>query len=183
MLCYVMLRQNKTAAKQNYIHSNKKPRVLIIYLSIMLSIVFIFSLSLSPHANLNSNVKSRLSIPSYCSSGPVGRLILLAKIFASNKSALCRIASFAFSFVLRKFNSIHSRNVGSKLKWYDISHSRYDQVSKQGIRWPVSQDLMTGSSFGPLRLRTCLKSSADKFLAFNRSQAQHYFFYFTQHMK
>ena len=172
-------RQNKTAAKQNYIHSNKKPRVLIIYLSIMLSIVFIFSLSLSSHANLNSNFKSRLSIPSYCSSGPVGRLILLAKILASNKSALCRskkIASFAFSFGLRKFNSIHSRNVGSKLVWYDIEHSRYDQVSKQGIRWPVSQDLITGSSFGPLRLRTFLKSSADKFLAFNRSQAQHYFF-------
>ena len=35
---------------------------------------------------------------------------------------------------LRKFSSIHSRNVDSKLVWDDIAHSRY-QVT--GVRWPV----------------------------------------------
>ena len=60
--------------------------------------------------------------------------------------------------------------------WDDIAHSCHDQVSKQGIRWPVSHDLIAGSSFGPLRLHTFLISSADKFLFFNRLQAQHYFF-------
>ena len=97
----------------------------------MLSIVFIFSLSLTSHVNSNSNFRSRFSIPSQCSSGPVGRLILLTETLAS---ALCRIASLAFRIFLRKFGSIHSRNVGSNLVWDDIAHSRYDQVSKQGIR-------------------------------------------------
>ena len=37
---------------------------IIIYLSIMLSIVFIFSLSLTSHVNFNSNFRNRFSIPS-----------------------------------------------------------------------------------------------------------------------
>ena len=82
---------------------------------------------------------------------PIEGLFLL---IASIQAQICRIASLAFSFVLRKFDSIHSRNVGSKLVWEDIAHSCYDQVSKQGIRRPVSHDLIAGSSFGPLRLRT-----------------------------
>ena len=101
-----------------------------------------------------SNFRSRFSIPSQCSSGPVGRLILLAETLAWNKSALCRIASLAFRIVVRKFGAIHSRNVGSTLVWDDIAHSCYDQVSKQGIHWPVAHDLIAGSSFGALRLRT-----------------------------
>ena len=108
----------------------------------MLSIVFIFSLSLTSLVNLNSNFRSRFSIPSQCSPGPVGRLIFSGEILASNKSALRRIASLAFGFVRRKFDSIHSRNVGSKLVWDDIAHSCYDQVSKQGIRSPVPYDLI-----------------------------------------
>ena len=36
----------------------------------------------------------------FLSSGPEGRLILLAEMLASNESALCRISILAFSFVL-----------------------------------------------------------------------------------
>ena len=118
----------------------------------MLSIVFIFNLSLTSHVNLNSNFRSRFSIPSQCSPGPVGRLILLADILTSNKSALRRIASFAFGFVRRKLDSIHSRNVGSKLGWDDIAHSCYDQVSKQGIPSPVPYDLINGPRFWPIEV-------------------------------
>ena len=42
--------------------------------------------------------------------------------------------------------------------------------------WTVAYDLIAGSSFGPLRLRTLFKSSADKSLVFRRSQTRHYFF-------
>ena len=118
----------------------------------MLSIVFIFSLSLTSLVNLNSNFRSRFSIPSQCSPGPVGRLIFSGEILASNKSALRRIASLAFGFVRRKFDSIHSRNVGSKLVWDDIAHSCYDQVSEQGIRWLVPYDLINGPRFWPIEV-------------------------------
>ena len=37
--------------------------------AIMLSIVLIFSLSLTSHVNLNSNFRSRYNIPFLCSSG------------------------------------------------------------------------------------------------------------------
>ena len=116
----------------------------------MLSIVFIFSLSLTSDVNLNSNFRSRFSIPFQCSSGPVGRQILLADILASNKSALRRIASLVFGFsVRRKFDSVHSRNVGCKLVWDDIAHPCYDQVSKQGICSPVPYDIINGPEFWP----------------------------------
>ena len=118
----------------------------------MLSIVFIFSLSLTSLVNLNSNFRSRFSIPSQCSPGPVGRLIFSGEILASNKSALRCIASLTFGFVRRKFDSIHSRNVGSKLVWDDIAHSCYDQVSKQGIRSPVPYDLINGPKFWPIEV-------------------------------
>ena len=36
---------------------------------------------------------------------------------------------------LRKFVSIHSRKVGSKLVWDDITHSCYDQVTVGSKRW------------------------------------------------
>ena len=56
---------------------------------------------------------------------------------------------------LRKFGSIHSRNVGSKVVWNDIAHSCCNwQLSKHGIRWPVSHDLMVGSRFCPIEV-TC----------------------------
>ena len=54
------------------------------------------------------------------------------------------------------------------------------QLSKQGIRWQVSNDLIAGSRFDPLRL-SVLKTSADKFLVVNWSQAQDYFLTHTAH--
>ena len=118
----------------------------------MLSIVFIFNLSLTSHVNLSSNFRSRFSVPSQCSPGPVGRLILLADVLASNKSALRRIASLAFGFIWRKFDSIHSRNIGIKLVWDNIARSCYDQVSKQGIRLPIPYDLINGPKFWPIEV-------------------------------
>ena len=53
--------------------------------AIMLSIVFIFSVSLTSHVNLNSNFRSRYSIPFQCSSGTKEGLILIAEILTSNK--------------------------------------------------------------------------------------------------
>ena len=77
---------------------------------------------------------------------------MLAEILASNKSALRRIASLAFGFVLRKFDPSHSRNVGSKLVWDDIAHSCYDQVSKQGICSPVPRDLINEPKSWPIEV-------------------------------
>ena len=99
---------------------------------------------------------------------------MLAEILASNKSALCRIVSLAFGFVLRKFDSIHSRNVGSKLVWDDIAHSCYDKCRNRVSADQFHMTLSMGPRFGSLRLLTFLKSSADKFLVFNRLQSQHY---------
>ena len=50
------------------------------------------------------------------------------------------------------------------------------QLSKQGIRWPVSLDRIAGSGVDPSRSSTFLKLSADKLLVFKWSQAQVYFF-------
>ena len=47
-----------------------------------------------------------------------GRLILLAEILASNKSALCRIANFAFSFKARSNQSV------SFMRWADFRFQR-----------------------------------------------------------
>ena len=55
------------------------------------------------------------------------------------------------------------------------------QLSKQGIRWPISIDRIAGSGVDPSRLSTFLKLSADKLLVFKWSQAQVYFFLI--HMK
>ena len=55
---------------------------------------------------------------------------------------------------LRKFGSIHSRNVDSKVVWNDIAHSCCWQLTKQGIRWLISHDLMAGSRFCPIEV-TC----------------------------
>ena len=53
-----------------YLYINHNLLCIIIYLSIMLSIVLIFSLSVTKHVNLNSNFRSRYSILFQCSSGP-----------------------------------------------------------------------------------------------------------------
>ena len=50
------------------------------------------------------------------------------------------------------------------------------QLSKQGIRWPVSPNRIAGSGVDPSRSSTFLKLSADKLLVFKWSQAQVYFF-------
>ena len=46
------------------------------------------------------------------------------------------------------------------------------QLSKQGIRWPVSPDRIAGSGVDPSRSSIFLKLSADKLLVFKWSQAQ-----------
>ena len=46
------------------------------------------------------------------------------------------------------------------------------QLSKQGIRWSASHRHIVGSGVDPSRLHVFLKSTTDKFLVFNRSQAQ-----------
>ena len=63
--------------------------------------------------------------------------------------------SVCFFTWLRKFSSIHSRNVGCKLMWDDIAHSCYDQVTVFNtgyplfcIAWPYR-----GLNFDSLRLR------------------------------
>ena len=49
------------------------------------------------------------------------------------------------------------------------------QLSKQGIRWPVSPDLIAGSGVDPWRWSVFLKLSADNLLFFKWSQAHVYF--------
>ena len=46
------------------------------------------------------------------------------------------------------------------------------QLSKQGIRWPVSPDSIAGSGVDPSRSNIFWKLSADKLLVFKWSQAQ-----------
>ena len=50
------------------------------------------------------------------------------------------------------------------------------QLSKQGIRWPVSLERIAGSGVDPSRSSIFLKLSAYKLLVFKWSQAQVYFF-------
>ena len=50
------------------------------------------------------------------------------------------------------------------------------QLSKQGIRWPVSPDCIAGSDVDPSRLSPFLKFSADTLLVVKWSQAQVCFF-------
>ena len=49
------------------------------------------------------------------------------------------------------------------------------QLSKQGIRWPVSPDRIAGSGVDPSRSSIFLKLSADKLLVFKWSQTQVWF--------
>ena len=56
------------------------------------------------------------------------------------------------------------------------------QLSKQGIRWPVSPDGIAGSGVDPSRSSTFLKLSVDKLLVFKWSKAQVYI-YFLIHTK
>ena len=59
------------------------------------------------------------------------------------------------------------------LKWHIHIVVNCWQLSKQGIRWPVSRDHIKGSGIDPSRFCVfVLKLSADKFLVFNWSQAQ-----------
>ena len=51
------------------------------------------------------------------------------------------------------------------------------QLSKQGIRWPVSRDRIAGSGVDPSRSSIVLKLSADNLLVFKWSQAHVYFFF------
>ena len=62
--------------------------------------------------------------------------------------------------------------------WWHINVVISWQLSKQGIRWPVSPDRITGSGVDPSRSSTFLKLSADKLLVFRWSQAQVYFLKF-----
>ena len=61
--------------------------------------------------------------------------------------------------------------------WLHINVVINFQLSKQGIRWPVSPDRITGSGVDPSRSSTFLKLSADKLLVFKWSQAQVYYFF------
>ena len=58
--------------------------------------------------------------------------------------------------------------------WLHINVLINWQLSKQGIRWPVSPDRVAGSGVDPSRSSTFLKLSADKLLVFKWSQAQVY---------
>ena len=83
--------------------------------------------------------------------------------------------SVCFFTWLRKFSSIHSRNVGCKLMWDDIAHSCYDQVSKQDIRWLVPYDLIYGPKFWPIEVTYFFEVFRwQVFISQNRSQSQHY---------
>ena len=56
--------------------------------------------------------------------------------------------------------------------WFHINVVINWQLSKQGIRWPVSPDRIAGSGVDPSRSSIFLKLSADKLLVFKWSQAQ-----------
>ena len=60
--------------------------------------------------------------------------------------------------------------------WLHINAVINWQMSKQGIRWPVSPDRIAGSGVDPSRSRTFLKLSGDKLIVFKWSRAQVYFF-------
>ena len=62
--------------------------------------------------------------------------------------------------------------------WLHINVVINWQLSKQGIRWPVSPDRIAGSGVDPSRSSIFLKLSADKLLVFKWSQA-----HFLIHMK
>ena len=59
--------------------------------------------------------------------------------------------------------------------WFHINVVINWQLSKQGIRWPVSPDRIAGSGIDPSRSSVFLKLSADNLLVFKWSQAHVYF--------
>ena len=61
--------------------------------------------------------------------------------------------------------------------WLQINVVINWQLSKQGIRWPVSPDRIAGSGVDPSRSSTFLKLSADNLLVIKWSQAHVYFFF------
>ena len=73
------------------------------------------------------------------------------------------------SYFLPSLGSEHRKliHVNAVIDW---------QLSKQGIRWPVSLDCIAGSGVDPSRSSVFLKLSADKALVFKWSQAQVKFF-------
>ena len=60
-------------------------------------------------------------------------------------------------------------------RWLHLNVVINWQLSKQGIRWPLSPGRIAGSGVDPLRSSTFLKLSAYKLLVFKWSQAQVYF--------
>ena len=62
--------------------------------------------------------------------------------------------------------------------WLHINVVINWQLSKQGIRWPVSPDRIAGSGVEPSRSSTFLKLSADNLLVIKWSQAHVYFFFY-----
>ena len=72
----------------------------------------------------------------------------------------CLLSHFLASFGAQEKNWLH---INAVITW---------QLSKQGIRWPVSPDRIVGSGVDPSRLNIFLKLSADKLLVFKWSQAQ-----------
>ena len=65
---------------------------------------------------------------------------------------------------------------GNGGNWLHINVVINWQLSKQGIRWPVSPGRIAGSGVDPSRSSTFLKLPAEKLLVFKWSQAQVYFF-------
>ena len=59
--------------------------------------------------------------------------------------------------------------------WLQINVVINWQLSKQGIRWPLSPDRIAGSGFDPSRSSIFLKLSADNLFVFKWSQAHVYF--------
>ena len=70
-------------------------------------------------------------------------------------------------FLHRKTDNAHILDINVVINW---------QLSRQGIRWPVSLDRVAGSGVDSSRSSISLKLSSDKLLVFKWSQAQVYFF-------
>ena len=75
----------------------------------------------------------------------------------------CSISHFLASWEHRETDIAHILYINVVINW---------QLSKQGIRWPVSPDRIAGSGVDPSRSSIFLKLSADKLLVFKWSQAQ-----------
>ena len=78
----------------------------------------------------------------------------------------CSISYFLASLRAQETDNAHTAHI------LDINVVSNLQLSKQGIRWPVSLDRIAGSGIDPSRLSNYLKFSAEKFLVLKWSQAQ-----------